>query len=163
MRIARIDASDGKPAQTLPGVAVPVLSSAICASAMADNAGCVSLEGLKRILIVEDEALIAMVLAEVLKEMGFAVCASEATEAGAVAAALRERPDLMIVDARLREGSGIGAVETILRDRFVPHVFASGDRLSGLTLHPRAIVLQKPFLEADLALAIQRALGPGPT
>ena len=115
-----------------------------------------------RVLIVEDEALIAFSLEEILEEMGFSVCAPQATEAGAVATAHQYQPDLMIVDARLREGSGIGAVETILRDRFVPHVFVSGDRLTGLALHPRAIVLQKPFLEADLARAIQRALGPGP-
>lgn len=116
-----------------------------------------------RVLIVEDEALIALVLAEILEEMGFGVCASEATEAGAVAAAIRHRPDLMIVDARLREGSGIGAVETILRDHFIAHIFLSGDRLAASGLHPRAILLQKPFLEPELALAIRRALGPGPT
>ena len=51
-----------------------------------------------RVLIVEDEAMIAMMLAEVLRELGHEVCATEATEAGAVAAAARHKPDLMIVD-----------------------------------------------------------------
>lgn len=163
MRIADAEATGAQTAGLLRGVTVPVYSCPICIIATPANVASVSPFRQLRALIVEDEALIAFVLAEILEELGFEVCASEATEAGAVAAALRERPDLMIVDARLRQGSGISAVETILRDQFIPHVFTTGDRLSGLTLHPRAIVLQKPFLDADLAMAIQRALGPGPT
>lgn len=117
-----------------------------------------------RVLLVEDEAIIAMLLAEVLGGMGYEVCAIEATEADAVAAAVRCRPDLMIVDARLGAGSGVSAVETILRAGPVPHVFVSGDSSSVHALRPDAVVMQKPFREADLARAIQRALdaAPGP-
>ncbi|WP_342236381.1 response regulator [Inquilinus sp. OTU3971] len=115
-----------------------------------------------RVLLVEDEAVIAMLLAEVLGGMGYEVCAIEATEADAVAAAMRCRPDLMIVDARLGAGSGVSAVETILRARPVPHVFVSGDPSSVQALRPDAVVMQKPFREADLARAIQRALGAAP-
>lgn len=112
-----------------------------------------------RVLIIENEALMAEVLAEILAEMGFEVCGIEATEAGAVASAARTGPHLMIVDANLREGSGISAVEKIVREHFVPHIFVSGDRLSDRGLDPRAIVLQKPFLEAELAQAIRLAIG----
>ena len=45
-----------------------------------------------RILVVEDDALIGMLLAEVLVGMGHEVCAIEANEADAVAAAARCRP-----------------------------------------------------------------------
>jgi len=62
-----------------------------------------------------------------LAMMGHEVCGVETTEATAVAAALRHRPDLMIVDARLRGGCGVSAVEAILRTTFVPHLFVSGD------------------------------------
>ncbi|SDR54237.1 Response regulator receiver domain-containing protein [Rhizobiales bacterium GAS191] len=110
------------------------------------------------VLVVEDDALIAMLFADVLAEMGHDVCAIEATEAGAVAAATRCRPDLMIVDARLAMGSGVSAVEAILRDGFVPHVFVSGDVMSVQALRPGAVVIQKPFREPDLVRAIQRAL-----
>ena len=79
-----------------------------------------------RVLIVEDEAMIAMMLAEVLRELGHEICATEATEAGAVAAAARHHPDLMIVDECLRQGSGISAVEEIIRFGFIPHVFVTG-------------------------------------
>lgn len=163
MSIIEADACGSRPAPPLADVLETRHDHLISGNTPAAQASSVAPGKPLRVLIVEDEALIAYVLAEILEEMGFAVCATEATEAGAVTAALQYQPDLMIVDARLREGSGISAVETILRNQFVPHVFVSGDRLTSLALHPRAIVLQKPFLEADLARAIQRALGPGPT
>jgi CheY-like chemotaxis protein len=115
-----------------------------------------------RVLLVEDEAVIAMLLAEVLGGMGYEVCAVEATEADAVAAATRCRPDLMIVDARLGAGSGVSAVDKILLTGPVPHVFVSGDSSSVRALRPDAVVMQKPFREADLAHAIQCALGATP-
>ncbi|QND54489.1 response regulator (plasmid) [Phyllobacterium sp. 628] len=113
-----------------------------------------------RVLIVEDEPLIAMLLAEVITEMGHDICAMESTEATAVAAALRTKPDLMIVDAGLGEGSGVKAVEEILLNGFVPHIFVSGDDLSDVTLSPDAVVLQKPFREKDLVRAIERVAMP---
>ena len=114
-----------------------------------------------RILLVEDEAVIAALLAEVLAGLGHEVCAIEATEINAVAAADRYRPGLMIVDARLGDGSGVSAVEEILRARFVPHVFISGDVAKVHALRPEAVVLQKPFHEPELVRAIQRALEAG--
>ena len=111
-----------------------------------------------RVLVVEDEILIGMLLADTLGAMGYEVCAIEATETGAVAAAARCNPDLMIVDARLRDGSGVSAVEEILRTGWVPHVFVSGETSTILALRPGAIVIQKPFRDMDLSRAIQRAL-----
>lgn len=115
----------------------------------------------ERILIVEDDEVIATLIAEVLEGMDHGVCAVESTEAGAVAAAIRCVPDLMIVDARLTQGSGVAAMATILRSGFVPHVFISGDALGVPALPPGAVVIRKPFRVPDLARAIQRALGAG--
>jgi len=112
------------------------------------------------VLVVDDDAVIGALIAEMLEEMGYAVCAVEATEADAVAAAARCHPDLMIVDARLGEGSGVSAVDEILRSRFVPHLFISGNRARVVALKPAAIVLQKPFNEGELMHAIRRALTP---
>ena len=113
-----------------------------------------------RVLVVEDNAIIGMLLAEVLAGMGHDVCAIEATEADAVTAAARCRPDLMIVDVQMGDGSGVFAIEKILRTGFVPHVFVSGDDTLGVrALRPGAVVIQKPFRESDLARAILRALG----
>jgi CheY-like chemotaxis protein len=111
-----------------------------------------------RILIIEDNAIIAMLLEATLGDMGYAVCAIEATETGAVAAAVLHRPDLLIVDARLSEGSGVSAVDRILRDGFVPHVFVSGSELKSEMLDSRAVRLSKPYDKRALITAIQRAL-----
>jgi CheY-like chemotaxis protein len=111
-----------------------------------------------RILLAEDEALIAMYLAETLVAMGHEVCATEATQDGLVAAAARFLPDLMIVDERLAEGSGVRAVEQILEQRFIPHVFASGDRRTLRRLAAGAVVIEKPYHEAELAQAMAKAM-----
>lgn len=111
-----------------------------------------------RILVIEDDILIGALLADVLEAMGHDVCAIEGTEDDAVAAAKRCKPDMMIVDVRLRNGSGISAVREILRAGWVPHVFVSGETSSIRALRPDAIVLQKPFRDVDLARAIQSAL-----
>jgi DNA-binding response OmpR family regulator len=115
-----------------------------------------------RVLVAEDDTMIGTLLAEVLTEMGYDVCAIEATEADTVAAAVRCRPDLMIVDAWLADGSGVAAVEAVLRTGFVPHVFVSGDPTRVGECWPDAVVLQKPFREADLAQAIQHAFAARP-
>jgi CheY-like chemotaxis protein len=112
-----------------------------------------------RVVVAEDEPLLAMLLEDVLREMGHDVCAVESTEAGTVTAALRLLPDILIVDPGLLRGSGISAVTEILRTLFIAHVFVSGDKLWDRQLHPRAVVLQKPFRESDLASAMQRAMG----
>jgi two-component system, response regulator PdtaR len=115
-----------------------------------------------RILVVDDDTLIATLLAEVLVGMGHDVCGIESTEAGTVAAAARCKPDVMIVDALLGDGSGISAVEQILRTRFIPHVFVSGDISSIPPARSGAVVLRKPFGEPDLARALQRAVAARP-
>jgi two-component system, response regulator PdtaR len=112
-----------------------------------------------RVLVVEDDAMIGMLLADVCAGMGYDVCPIEATEAGAVGAAARYRPDLMIVDARLGDQSGVSAVEEILRTGFIPHIFISGDTSMVQALKAGAVAISKPFDESDLVRAIQRALG----
>lgn len=112
-----------------------------------------------RVLLAEDEVMISEALAELLVELGHEVCSIEVSEANAIKAAARFRPDLMIVDARLGKGSGVAAVAEILRTRFIPHVIVSGDRAHNWTLSPRTIFLQKPFLAPELIRAMRRALG----
>jgi len=111
-----------------------------------------------RILLVEDEVMIGVLLAEVLEDMGHDVCGVEATEAEAIAAAARCNPDLMIVDVWLADGNGVSAVAKILRDGPMPHFFVSADVALARTLKPDAEVMQKPFRERDLVQAIDRAI-----
>ena len=107
------------------------------------------------VLIVEDDALISMLLTDMLQDMGHDVCATAVTEEDAVTDAARCKPSLMIVDEQLLEGSGVAAVKRILRTGPVPCVFISGAHLR----RPGATVLQKPFSEAGLLRAIRDAIG----
>jgi two-component system, response regulator PdtaR len=110
-----------------------------------------------RILVVEDDALIAMVLGELLEGMGHEVCDTAGTQADAVASAIRHRPDMMIVDGALRQGNGIAAVDEILLGGPLPHVFVSGDTGRIKAHRPDAAVLRKPFRLAELGGAIDTA------
>jgi CheY-like chemotaxis protein len=106
------------------------------------------------ILLVEDDALIGAILAEMLTGLGYEIVI-ETTEEGAVAAAAGRGPDLLIVDMILAKGTGVAAVERISRAGPIPHIFMSG--LGAFAARPGDVVLVKPFREADLIRAITRA------
>jgi CheY-like chemotaxis protein len=112
-----------------------------------------------RILVIEDETMIADLLAELLVGMGHEVCGVEGTKASAILAAARCRPDLMIVDALLHDDDGISTVAEIARAGPIPHLFISGDLAKVRALRPDAVAISKPFRKIDLARAISRALG----
>lgn len=111
-----------------------------------------------RVLVVEDEAMVAMAIEDILDQMGHLVCGKVGTESDAVAASYQSNPDLIIIDGRLRIGSGIVAMRKILSKKYVPHIYISGDSLVAETLDHNAVVLQKPFSEAQLADAIVCAI-----
>jgi two-component system, response regulator PdtaR len=102
----------------------------------------------RRVLIIGDSALNAMLLAEILAEMGYGVCAIVATEAEAIAAALQHRPDIVIADVGLRSGSGIAAVEKMFRGGPVPYIFMSGGPIDVRIRLPDAIVIPSPAIKA---------------
>ncbi|MGY2736893.1 response regulator [Sphingomonas sp. UYP23] len=105
----------------------------------------------RRIVIVEDDVLIAMDLADLLIAMGHEVCAIVSSESEAVAAATRWKPNLMIVDANLSEGSGVSAMREILARGFVAHLYITGDPVQLLKVVPDAVVVAKPFNMRGLA------------
>ena len=109
-----------------------------------------------RVLLVEDDFLISVLLAELLIGLGHHVCATAQTEADAVAAAAQHNPDMILVDVTLKEGNGISAMRTIARTSDRRHVFMTG---AGRRSCPEgAVVLQKPFCEPDLLRALAQAL-----
>jgi two-component system, response regulator PdtaR len=113
-------------------------------------------------LVVEDDAILGELLAKTLKGLGHGVCAVETNVAKAVAAASHWRPDFMIVDVGLGEESGLVAVKEILRSRFVPHVFVTGNAVRGMPSGADTVLIQKPFRVSDLERAIQTALATAP-
>jgi CheY-like chemotaxis protein len=111
-----------------------------------------------RILLIEDDHMCGLLTAEMLESMGHLVCAVVVTEAQAVSATMLSKPDLLVVDAKLDHGSGIHAVQTIMRMRRIPHFFITGDAALVTAFLPEALIVQKPFHEVDLALAIMRSI-----
>jgi CheY-like chemotaxis protein/DNA-directed RNA polymerase specialized sigma24 family protein len=118
-----------------------------------------------RILIVEDEPLIAMDIARIVEEMGHTVCGTAADHAAAVALAKRESPHIVLADIQLKGGdSGIEAVQDILNGISVPVVFVTGfpERLlTGERLEP-TFVVTKPFKPEALVSVIGQALAMHP-
>ena len=74
-------------------------------------------------LIIEDEPIIAMLIEDHLRALGYTSVDFAVTEAEAVAAARRRCPDLITSDVRLPEGCGIAAVEAICGGGRIPVVF----------------------------------------
>ncbi len=107
-----------------------------------------------RILLVEDDTVISDLMCKLLAVFGHDVCGTAVTELEAVDAAGRHRPDLMIVDVYLRDGTGVSAMSTIHQRNAMPHIFMTG---GGRHIVPKdAVLLQKPFGSVGLNEALQR-------
>jgi CheY-like chemotaxis protein len=79
-----------------------------------------------RILVVEDEAITAMHIEDILRELGHIVADTVESGPAAVASAFRLRPDLMLIDIRLARGTdGIAAALEIRCNLNIPLVFMS--------------------------------------
>lgn len=114
-----------------------------------------------RILIIEDEAVIAMDLSDLVTGAGHSVCAVEDTASKAVAAAKRERPDLVLADIQLADGSsGIDAVKDILSSFDVPVIFITAfpDRLLTGERPEPTFLITKPYSPDMVRAAVSQAL-----
>lgn len=118
--------------------------------------------GRARILIVEDEFLVAMTIEEILLEAGHEIVGLVATGEEAVQAGASLRPDLVLMDIRLvGQMTGIEAALE-LNAKGIPSLFATshadqGTRASGEQANPVGW-LAKPFSEAEVVSAVEDAL-----
>lgn len=114
-----------------------------------------------RILVIEDEAVIALDVADIVRSAGHQVIGIAATEKTAVELAKQHSPHLVLADIQLRgSDSGIAAVNQIMRSMTVPVIFVTGypERLlTGKQVEP-AFVISKPFDPDLLRAAIAQAL-----
>ena len=116
------------------------------------------------ILIVEDEALVASYIQEVLEESGFTVAGIASSGPEAVSLAGSRLPDLALVDIRLAGPmDGIEAAQ-LMRDRFnIMSIFLSGlcdpETLERAKTALPLGFLEKPFRPSQVFNALQRALG----
>ena len=80
----------------------------------------------KRVLVAEDEILIAMEIERALASSGFEVLGPVGSVEEALQLLHRERPDAAVLDVTLRDGK-VTAVAALLRSRDVPFVLASAE------------------------------------
>jgi CheY-like chemotaxis protein len=114
------------------------------------------------VMIIEDEAFIAMDLENIVTGMGHRVTGIARTHARAVALGAKERPDLILADIKLADNSsGIDAVRDLLAalgDVPVIFITAFPDRLLTGTRPEPTFLISKPFTEEQVRSAISQAM-----
>ncbi len=119
---------------------------------------------LPRILIVEDDFIIAADLAGHIARLGYAVAGHVATGAAAVAAVRAQVPALVLMDINLAGGmNGVATATAIRQFCQVPVIFLSGNPDPGLIARTQLTgavgIIKKPFTDEDLRNQIVLALG----
>ena len=115
-----------------------------------------------RVLIAEDEALIRLDLAEMLREEGYEVVGEAGDGQEAVELAESLKPDLVIMDVKMPRRDGIDAASEIASKRIAPIVvltaFSQRDLVERARDAGAMAYLVKPFSITDLVPAIEVAV-----
>ncbi len=109
-----------------------------------------------RLLVLEDEALVSMLIEDQVIELGFSVVGPAATVKQALALCATEPIDGALLDVNLGGGQRSDPVADYLETRNVPFLFVTGYGHAGLD--PRfadRVVLQKPFALPDLRRSLE--------
>jgi CheY-like chemotaxis protein len=114
--------------------------------------------GARRVLIVEDDVMIRMLIEDMLNDLGFAVAAEASKVPEALAALNSTAIDVAILDVNL-SGETTGPVAEALAARGTPFVFATGYGEHGLPEQFRdRPLLKKPFQIEGLKRMLDAAL-----
>jgi CheY-like chemotaxis protein len=104
------------------------------------------------VLVVEDESLVAILLEDLLADLGCDVVGPAANTADALAHARRGGVDLALLDVNLGDGATAFALADALKAMGVPFAFVTGYGLEGVRPDLRdAPVISKPVDVAELA------------
>ncbi len=116
------------------------------------------------VLIIEDEPIIAMDLADLVDHCGHRVVGVANSEAEAVELAELHRPGLILADINLGAGGdGMSAVNRIMKHHYAPVIFVTAypERLLTWETVEPAFVITKPFEPLTLAVATYQAVTGG--
>ncbi|QNA83139.1 response regulator [Sphingomonas sp. So64.6b] len=114
-----------------------------------------------RVLIIEDEPIIAMDIEAIVRDLGHDVTGVAVTRDEAVALAMEDRPGLVLADIQLADdSSGIDAVKDILAEFQVPVIFITAfpERLLTGERPEPTFLITKPFQRSTVKAAISQAL-----
>ena len=110
-----------------------------------------------KILIVEDEAIIALLVEQVLVTLGHEVMTVARTAGMAFDIARRSTPDLALLDIRLAGGSGV-EVARWLKQRGVPSIFMTASLIEAEANRDAVLgCISKPFTDRDVERAVRWA------
>lgn len=113
------------------------------------------------VLIIEDEPMIALDLADLVTGLGHQVCETARTHTEAVAACKKHQPGLVLADIQLADGSsGLEAVNEILGSFDVPVIFITAypERLLTGSRPEPTFLVNKPFRTETVQAVISQAL-----
>ncbi|MFL0356005.1 response regulator [Erythrobacter sp. GH1-10] len=112
-----------------------------------------------RILVAEDEMIVAFDLCDTVEEAGFEVQGPHAGISDAMLAFQKQKPDLAILDIQLNDGNVFNFAQK-LADENVPIIFHSGRHSSEEVeaQFPGATTLAKPCPPADMIQAMNKVL-----
>ena len=112
-------------------------------------------------VIIEDEPIIALDIESIVQELGHEMVAIADTKDTAVEAAMTHRPDLVLADIQLADGSsGIDAVKEILQAFSAPVIFITAypERLLTGERPEPTFLISKPFQTETVRAAVSQAL-----
>jgi DNA-binding response OmpR family regulator len=112
----------------------------------------------RRILLVEDEPMIAFALEDMVLELGFDVVGPAHRLSEALALAADAEVDAAVLDVNLNDVPSF-PVADLLRERGIPFLFATGYAEGGVGWNGKAIVIAKPYGRDQLARALEELLG----
>ena len=115
-----------------------------------------------KVMVIEDEMIIAMDLKGIVQAMGHEVTGVARTHAQSVELAGRKRPDLILADIQLADGSsGIEAVNELLGELGeIPVIFITAfpERLLTGDRPEPAFLISKPYSEEQVRSAVSQAM-----
>ena len=106
----------------------------------------------KRILVVEDDLFLSMVMIKMIQQLGHQTLVVAHTEDQAVDIALENHPDLIIMDVSLKDGNGVSAMMKIHEHYDVPVIFVTGDTEMIFQYNNQVKVLNTPRLEKPVMM-----------
>ena len=112
----------------------------------------------RKVLVVEDEMMIAMLIEDMLDEFGCELVGPATNVPRALDLIGKERVEIAVLDLNL-DGQDTYAIADALQQKNVPFIFATGYGSTGLRKeYGNRPVLQKPFQARDLETALAQAL-----
>ncbi len=113
----------------------------------------------QKILVAEDEMIVALDLCETVEEAGFQVDGPHSGISAAMLAFQKQKPDLAILDIALSDGEVLNLARTFMAED-IPVIFhtASREVTEVAQSFPRAWALPKPCPPTDMLEAVSHAL-----